>query len=40
MRGQTISDETLTYLSPLKWEHIKLTGDYIWHQSRALAQGK
>lgn len=28
--GQAVSDETLAHLSPLKWEHINLTGDYHW----------
>lgn len=26
--GQIISAEALAHLSPLKWEHINLTGDY------------
>ena len=32
--GQTISDEMLTHLSPLKWEqeHINLTGDSYWRK--------
>ena len=34
--GQTISDETLTHLSPLKWEHINLTGDYRWRKDAGL----
>ena len=25
--GQIVPDETLAHLSPLKWEHINLTGD-------------
>ena len=29
-RGQPISDELLAHLSPLGWEHINLTGDYVW----------
>jgi TnpA family transposase len=29
-RGETINDELLSHLSPLGWEHINLTGDYIW----------
>ncbi len=29
-RGQTIPDELLSHLSPLGWEHIGLTGDYVW----------
>jgi TnpA family transposase len=29
-RGQAISDDVLAHLSPLGWEHVNLTGDYIW----------
>ncbi|KGK92128.1 hypothetical protein OX88_27100 [Pseudomonas coronafaciens pv. porri] len=28
------------YLSPLGWEHVNLTGDYVWRQSRKLEDGK
>lgn len=28
------------YLSPLGWEHINLTCDYGWRQSRNLEDGK
>jgi TnpA family transposase len=28
--GQDVPDEYLTYLSPLGWDHINLTGDYVW----------
>lgn len=28
------------YLSPLGWEHINLTGEYVWRQSRKLEDGK
>ncbi|WP_328803788.1 hypothetical protein [Pseudomonas sp. p50(2008)] len=28
------------YLSPLGWEHINLTGDYVWRRSRRLEDGK
>ena len=35
------TDENLRqYLSPLGWEHINLTGDYIWRSSTRLAPGK
>ena len=27
-------------VSPLGWEHINLTGDYVWRQSRRLEDGK
>jgi hypothetical protein len=30
-RKTDIPDEYLQYLSPLGWEHILLTGDYIWN---------
>jgi hypothetical protein len=29
-RGRAISDDLLAHLSPLGWEHINLTGDYVW----------
>ncbi|MEB6767266.1 hypothetical protein MX600_23150, partial [Escherichia coli] len=32
--------ELLQFLSPLGWEHINLTGDYVWRQSRRLEDGK
>ncbi|WP_180275295.1 hypothetical protein [Pseudomonas avellanae] len=28
------------YLSPLGWEHVNLTGDYVWRQSRKLEDRK
>ncbi|KVU43891.1 hypothetical protein WK68_08645 [Burkholderia ubonensis] len=27
-------------LSPLSWEHIDLTGDYVWQQNQKLQAGK
>ena len=30
----------LRYLSPLGWEHINLTGDYVWRQNRPRSPGK
>jgi hypothetical protein len=38
--GQDVDDKLLSHLSPLGWEHINLTGDYVWQQSRQVAQGK
>lgn len=38
--GQIISDEALAHLSPLKWEHINLTGDYHWRKDAGLRNGK
>jgi TnpA family transposase len=37
---QIVSDETLSHLSPLKWEHINLTGDYHWRKDAGLQDGK
>jgi len=37
----TPTDENLLqYLSPLGWEHINLTGDYVWRSSTRLGPGK
>ena len=38
--GQTVSGETLAHLSPLKWEHINLTGDYHWRKDAGLRNRK
>ena len=32
-------DALLQYLSPLGWEHINLTGDYVWRQNRKIGDG-
>ena len=34
---QSVDDDLLQYLSPLGWEHINLTGDYLW---RKIGSGK
>ena len=38
-KNRSISDELLAHLSPLGWEHINLTGDYIWHANRRVMKG-
>ena len=38
--GRIVDDTLLRHLSPLGWEHINLTGDYIWRQSRQVEQGQ
>jgi len=38
--GKDVNDRLLPHLSPLGWEHINLTGDYIWRQSKQVEQGK
>jgi Tn3 transposase DDE domain len=38
--GKDVDDRLLPHLSPLGWEHINLTGDYVWRQSRKMEQRK
>ena len=38
--GQVVVDETLAYLSPLKWEHINLTGECHWRRDAGLRNRK
>lgn len=35
-----IQTDPLQYLSPLGWEHINLTGDYLWRSSAKIGAGK
>ena len=39
-RGQEVDTALLRYLSPLGWEHINLTGDYVWRSSTKIGVGK
>ncbi|MDR6775715.1 TnpA family transposase [Azospirillum sp. BE72] len=32
--GERIPDELLSHLAPLGWQHINLTGDYLWSADR------
>ncbi len=38
--GKPVDNDLYQYLSPLGWEHVNLTGDYVWRQSRKLEDGK
>ena len=38
--GLGIDDALLQYLSPLGWEHINLTGHYLWRSSAKIGAGK
>ena len=38
--GQSIDDNLLQHLSPLGWEHINLTGDYVWQQIKQFERGR
>ena len=38
--GKLPDDGMLRYLSPLGWEHINLTGDYVWRQNQKIDKGQ
>jgi TnpA family transposase len=38
--GKLENDGLLRYLSPLGWEHINLTGDYLWRNRVKVGAGK
>jgi len=38
--GREVDTSLLQYLSPLGWEHINLTGDYVWRSSAKVGAGK
>lgn len=40
MSGYAFDDNHLQYLSPLGWEHINLTGNYIWKTETGLGNGR
>jgi hypothetical protein len=35
---ENVPDHLLAHLSPLGWEHVNLTGDYIWVSADQLAE--
>ena len=38
--GYAVYEALLKYLSPQGWEHINLTGDYLWRSSAKIGAGK
>jgi TnpA family transposase len=38
--GFPVDDSMLQHLSPLGWEHINLTGDYVWQRGQRYKAGK
>lgn len=38
-KGEPIREDLVRHLSPLGWEHINLTGDYVWNLNRNVSQG-
>src|SRR5208283_5596275 len=37
VQGATVPDELLAHVAPLGWEHIGLTGDYVWTEGNPAA---
>lgn len=38
--GYAVDDDLLQHLSPLGWDHIALTDDYIWKSHRSVQRGQ
>jgi TnpA family transposase len=38
--GRLKDESLLQFLAPLGWEHINLTGDYVWRQNRKIEEGQ
>lgn len=34
--GRTVDETLLPYIAPLGWQHINLTGDYLWSDAPRL----
>ena len=37
---EPVSDELLAHLSPLGWEHVNLTGDYVWAEANEMTENR
>ena len=37
--GKSVDTALLQHVSPLGWEHVGLTGDYLWHSDKRVAKG-
>jgi hypothetical protein len=40
LQGANQVETLVAHLSPLSWEHIHLTGDYVWHANNRVAKGR
>ena len=38
-QGRPLDEELLKHVAPVHWNHIGLTGDYIWRQNRRVEKG-
>jgi hypothetical protein len=39
-QAEDVPDQLLAHLSPLGWEHVNLTGDYIWSAARPATENR
>lgn len=39
-KGETVSDELLAHTSPVGWEHIGLSGDFLWERAASAPVGR
>lgn len=39
-KGIPLNEQLISHLSPLGWEHINLSGDYVWRTNLKLGRGK
>jgi hypothetical protein len=37
-KTEYVPDDLLAHLSPLGWEHVNLTGDYIWGAESSITE--
>jgi Tn3 transposase DDE domain len=37
-QAEDIPDNLLAHLSPLGWEHVNLTGDYVWAAAQKVSE--
>jgi hypothetical protein len=37
--GRQVDDGLLKHLAAVHWNHINLTGDYLWHQNKRVEKG-
>jgi hypothetical protein len=36
---QPVDERLLAHVAPLGWNHINLTGDYVWHANKRVVKG-
>lgn len=39
-RGEDIDDRLMPHVAPIGWNHIILTGDYVWHANKRVTKGR